>query len=206
MPIRLPRLGETRCKCLTLCGRVESGPKAFLARLAKEKPMTARYGSGSSAAYLRLLPGGRTRRHLHVDCALPDYFPAERRPKRTHNKAQVMKLLTAAIGSTVDVGVIGAFSLPLAELPESGLMRSLYATEGETGGITIKLTAGRFSITGAPVRSIWWSVDRETAEVLVHVEARRSLRIDDRYLEEALEWATAQLSLFVLGRGANAQK
>lgn len=64
----------------------------------------------------------------------------------------------------------------------------------------MKLVQGRVAMTGAPVRSIWWSVDQEEREVEVQIDAERSIEVKETYLDECLEWVSGLLDLFVLGK------
>ena len=205
MPLELPRLEQTSCEILTACAHVLTGSDALLQKLAKEDPMTARYGAGSGASYLRVLPGGKSGKHLHIDCALAEYFAGRKRPKTTHRKAEVLRFLDSALGSSVDVCVRTGFVLPLSELPERGFIRSLCSEEG-AAGVSIKLIEGRASITGAPARSIWWSVDQKKGEVTVQMEADRSTEVKETYLKDCLDWGSGLLHLFVLGKVTDASE
>ena len=70
-----------------------------------------------------------------------------------------------------------------------GLVRSLYS-EQKSSGISIKLTGGRFSITGAPVTDIMWSVDDENKEVDLRLVADREepIEIDEMYIQDQFNW------------------
>lgn len=201
MLIKLPQFEGTSCHNLTACGKIESGAKVLLNRLTKaNKPMVARCRVGAKTVYIRVLPSSKSGKHLHIDCALKEFFNKRGTPEVTHKRAQVMALLDKAIGATIDVGVIGFFVLPLAALPERGLVRSLY-TEQATAGMTIKLTGGRFSITGAPVQSITWGVQQNSKDVALQIQARKTVRIEATYLQELLDWINGQLGLYLLTRG-----
>jgi hypothetical protein len=102
--------------------------------------------------------------------------------------------------------VVGVFALPLGDLPETGLIRSLCGAGGESAGVTVRLTGARFTITGAPTETLRWWVNGETSELYVEVRARRRLKVAEGYLEEAFEWISAQFELFVLGRTTNEAK
>ncbi len=169
--------------------------------------MTARSRVGSCTVYLRISSGGKSGKHLHIDFALDSFFPKGEKPKATHKKAEITALLNEAIGATVDVGVIGYFKLPIEELPERGLVRSLY-TEQKTGGIAIKLVGGQLTITGAPVRYISWSVIKDGKKIGLRIEAEKKgiVEIDEMYLQSQLDWINNQFRLFVLTRGEYADK
>jgi len=202
MQVKLPRFDNTACKNLTVCGTICSGEEGFLKELAKKRTMVARYRTNSGTAYVRVLTPGRSGKGLHVDCALRDFFPKKKAPTVTHKKAEVIQFLNKAVGTTIDVGIGGAYVLGIHELPERGLIRSLAVGE-ETGGMKIRLTGGTFSITGAPIKTIrWWSIEKGK-RVMVHLEARRTVKIDETYLQDALDWVNGQEGIFLLGKADN---
>lgn len=136
--MRLPRLDEARCESLTACGRIKTASKEFVDHLRKAETMASRCRVGSKPAFLRVLVGRESTRHLHIDCALDSYFPRQYKPEVNHTMAEIMSLLNGAIGATVDVGVVGYFVVSLDEVPERGLVRSLY-TEQKSGGLTVEI-------------------------------------------------------------------
>jgi len=169
--------------------------------------MIGKFHVGSRTVYLRILAGGQSGKHLHIDFALDSFFPKGEKPKATHKKAEIMALLNEAIGATVYLGVIGCFELPIEELPERGLVRSLY-TEHKAGGIAIKLVEGKLTITGAPVRYISWSVAEDGKKIDFEIEANKKgiVKIDEMYLQSLLDWINSQFRLFVLTRGEYADE
>ncbi|GAH18414.1 unnamed protein product, partial [marine sediment metagenome] len=197
----------TYCENLTACGEIQSGSKVLLDLLSKMKMITARSRVGSHTVYLRILSGGKSGKHLHINFALDSFFPKGEKPKVTHKKAEIMALLNEAIGAKVDVDVIGYFELPIEELPERGLVRSLY-TEQKTDGIAIKLVGGKLTITGAPVRYISWSVTKDGKKIGLRIEAGKKgiVEIDEMYLQNHLDWINSQFRLFILTRGEYANK
>jgi hypothetical protein len=177
-----------------------------MCRLAEAALMTARCDTKAGTVYVRVLPGGKPGKHLHVDCARPDYFRPGRAPKPAHKEEQVLALIEQGDGAILDSRVVGVFALPLGDLPETGLIRSLCGAGGESAGVTVRLTGARFTITGAPTETLRWWVNGETSELYVEVRARRRLKVAEGYLEEAFEWISAQFELFVLGRTTNEAK
>ena len=197
--MELPILERTSCKSLTACAEIQAAPQQLLTRLNQAKNMVARYGSGLGAGLVRLLPGGRSGKHVHVDCALRTFFPQGLLPKATHKKAEIIAILDEVIGSQLDVGVHACFEVPLQELPAHGLIRSLSAEE-ETAGISIKLTGGRFSMTGAPLQQVKWLLTDDGDIVKVEIGAMKVVEAKANYLQELLDWIDEQFKVFVLGR------
>lgn len=203
MSTMLPRLSEVSCKCLTVCGLVEAGARDSVAGLAKDMELSARFRATAGTVFMRLILGGRAGRHLHIDCALKEYFRKGRAPKVTHRGRELLGVLEKVSGWKIDVGIRGLFTIKLAQLPENGMIRRLHAAEARSGGMSMKLTAGRFSITGAPVTSIRWSVDRAGSDVEIDIVADRPMTVQEDYLQDCLDWINTQVGLFVLGRSTD---
>ena len=91
----------------------------------------------------------------------------------------------------------------MSELPERGVIRALFE-EQQTGKMTVKLTGGTFSIAGAPVNEICWSIDENKKEASITVEAEKVVEIEESYLQKQLDWINNQFNIFVLMRTDNA--
>lgn len=202
MAMQLPRFEKTSCRILTVCGRIKEEENPLPKLLPQKKPLVAAYRAAGQNVYLRVLPGGKKHTHLHVDCALRAFFGKDRGPKATAKKADIVKILGQAAGLTIDVGICGGFLVPLSDLPEGGLVRSL-STEQKTGDMSVRLTSGECKIDGAPVRRLFWSIGDEQKDVFVRLEAERQEKVDDQYLMRSLDWIEKQFSLFVLGKTAD---
>jgi hypothetical protein len=201
MGIELPRLEKTACKLLTACGRIQNPAGQLLKVMKRHHKLVARYRAGGVGAYVRVMLCGKSGDHLHIDCALEEFFrqgESMKPPKATHPKSKVLRLLQEAVGSRIDVLVSGVFLLDLENLPQRGFIRSLMATQGSTG-LTMKLTGGNLSITGAPITNIRWSLKQDQSHVLVDLKGRRSVQVEGCYLQESLNWLNEQMVFFVLG-------
>jgi hypothetical protein len=166
--------------------------------------MVAKYQSGAKIAYVRVLPitAGR---HLHVDCALEEFFGKKKTPKTTCAKGRVLTLLETCAGSTIDATVIAVFVVGMAKLPDQGLIRSLSAETG-SANLRVRLTGGTLSVAGAPIRRITWSLRKEGSSVSIQIEGNRVIRVGENYLQESLEWAGKMLGSFVLQGTDDAHK
>lgn len=203
MQIQIPTLYGTQCTSLTVCGRVRNPTKEFKSRLAETDDMIARYGSGKTTSYVRVLTGGKSGKHLHVDCAVRGFFPENRTPKTSHKKADVVSFLNGAEGQELDAGIMAYFTLNIRDLPEQGLVRSMQLKK-RTGGIEIEVTSAELAIDGPPLESILWRVRASEKKVLVRLIANKPTTVSDNYLANALEWITQQLRLYVFGERADA--
>ena len=124
-------------------------------------------------------------------------------PKVSHTKREVINLLDALVGSDIEVTCFGSFVVPLDELPEQGLIRSLSSLEAKTDGVGLRLTGGSLSVRGAEVSRIRWSIQPEGKTANVLIIGERQLAITENYLEEALVWIDDQFQRLVLGRTSN---
>lgn len=199
MRIKLPALQRARCTNLTVCGQLLSPDEALVKRLAEAKGMVAKCGSRQTTTYIRVLPGGKSGKHLHVECATQRFFPEGFSPKTTHRKAEAMGLVEAACGQEMESGLTGYFVMKLDDLPETGLVRSVQAKK-TIGDLSIELTGATFSIRGAPISKLQWSIGPDASEVLVRIRADRTMRVGESYLLEALSWLEKQIGVFIRGK------
>lgn len=202
MAFLLPVLENTSCRILTVCGRIKEADHPISGVLPAREPAVAAYRAGEQKVYLRVLPGGKKHPHLHIDCAAQECFGKDRAPKTTTTQAKLLKVLEKAVGLTLDAGICGGFLVPLADLPEQGLIRSLSA-EQKTGDLSARLTSGECKIEGAPVGRLFWRIEDDQKTVFIRIEAGRQEKVDEQYLVRALGWIEKQFNLFVLGKAAN---
>lgn len=199
MAIRFPRLGLSACKNLTFCADIKSAEKGFLHELRTKRYMVATFQIASHVMYVRAMTSGGAAKHLHVDYASADFFNNGKTPKVTHKKADVEKLLMMAIGATVDALVQGTFIVGINRLPVQGLIAQLSSKQGGPE-LAIRMTAGTFEISGAPIAQIRWAIREKQKQMWVEIAANRSLRITDTVLPEQANWLNTQLERFVLGK------
>jgi len=203
MAFLLPVFDNTSRRILTVCGRIEDAGHPIAGLLPDGEPLVAAYQAAGRKVYLRVLPGGKKHTHLHVDCATQEFFGKDRAPKTNTTRTKLLRILDKAVGLTLDCGVCGGFVVPLVDLPEQGLIRSLSA-EQKTGGLSARLTSGECKIEGAPVRRLYWNMDDGENTVFVRVDGSRKDKVDNQYLVRAFDWIGQQFDLFVLGKTPNA--
>jgi hypothetical protein len=141
--------------------------------------------------------------HLHLDVATPEYFPKNRKPKATHTWPQIEALLGRFIGHEIQVRAEAIFSLSFEQLPESGFIRML-SVESKTPKVSMKLTGGTFSVIGAPIQRISWSLAQGDKEIEVCLRSIVKRTLDEQYLEELFRLLSESLQVFVLGNEKNA--
>ncbi len=199
MEIVLPEFKGGHCRLVTACGEL-LGSTAQRKSLRKAKSKVARYRTPSGTALVRAwIDGKGNTRYLHVDCALREYFPKGSAPKVTHTKAEVTRIIERAVGRDIDVSIVGCFEVPMAKLPEGGIIR-LLSEEQKTAGVSMKMTRGTFSLTGAPIKRIDWRESKDkkrSINVVIEGDVRRT--VSEEYMCEMWEWINKQFQLFVLG-------
>ena len=196
MSLKMPPLPSLQCRILTVCGKIESEQKIPAAMKNREE-MVAPIRIAKKPAYLRLLPGGKQGQHLHMDCALQEFFSKGHQPETTCKKTDILEILEQLEGVTLEAGLSACFHTTAKTLPEKGLIES-FATEQRTGDMSIKLTSGTLEIEGAPVKKVWWKLGKK--EAIVTLDAERKEVVDDDYLVRCMDFMKGQFDLFVLGR------
>jgi len=199
MKIVLPSFEGGYCRLVTACGEL-LGSKAQIKSISTAKSKIARYRTQSGTALVRAWLSGKRAHYLHVDCALREYFPKDNIPKVTNTKAEVMRIIERTVGYDIDVSIIGCFEVPMTKLPEGAIIR-LLSEEQRTASISMKMTNGTFSLTGAPIRRIDWR-ELKDEKSLLHVKIHGDIRstISEQYMCEMWEWINTQFKLFVLGK------
>ena len=200
MAIALPDFKGGHCQLVTACGEL-LGSTAQSKSLRKAKLQVARYRTSSGTALVRAwIEGKGNTRYLHVDCALREYFPKGLIPKITHKKAEVTRIIERVVGRDIDVSIVGCFEVPMAKLPEGGIIR-LLSEEQKTTSISMKMTQGTFSLTGAPIKRIEWRESKDKKRLLnVIIEGDIRSTVSEKHMCEMWEWIEKQFKLFVLGQ------
>ena len=199
MAVRLPRLIDTQCVFLRACGEVRTKDRHLLKLLKEERDWTARYTAKSRTMFARLHTASATGKHLHVDCALRDYFPEKRTPKANYKKSDLTGLLSEFLDAELEIGVLGIFRLRFDELPETGLIRSL-GSGRRTGDISVRMVRGELEISGAPIYAIGWEPCDDQGWTRVSLKGELTERVDEQYLTRVWKWIESQCTLFVKGK------
>jgi len=200
MIIELPKFEGQYGLSLTVCGRLKSAIKKS-ATIENDHPKVARYRTGSGIAYLRARLGGKSGRHLHVDCTLQKYFPPNLKPKVTHNKDEVLKIISCVLDKKIDISIIAYFEVPFQDISETGFIALLSKKRG-FGDTGFKVTECGISFTRLPVKNVKWSLKQKGKTTLVNIrmEGERSAKVSREYLLEAWEWINELFMIFVLGK------
>lgn len=199
MPIRFPDFRDTRCMAVGACGSLDTDDNEMLEVIErlKEDTLIAAYRSGKMNAYIRVLLGGSSPKHVHIDVYRKEVF-RNTLPEPTHKRKDIQKLLDGFVGQKISTYAFGRFFLPLEELPEGGLIRTtFFETRQDDLGIT--MTGADFVIRGAPIRGLTWQLVDKGARVWIDVDSRVETTIGRDYLIEQLQLIDSGFRLFVMG-------
>lgn len=201
MTFNLPEMEKADCQSFTACGRVVTKNKSLSKLFSGTRPLVASVKHGRSQRFVRLCfdKGG----HLHLDVATPAYFGGQWKPKPTHTWPRIQDSLGRFIGEKIQVRAVGVFSVPFQKLPESSLIRMLSVESNSTKG-SMKLTGGTFSVTGASIQRISWSLDDDRKGVEIRLRSTLKTTLNETYLVDLFNLLNESLHLLVLDDEKNA--
>jgi hypothetical protein len=195
MTFDLPEIEKANCKSFTACARLAAKEKSLAKVFSAKRPFVAALKRGRSHRFVRLCI--EKSGHLHVDVATPNYFPKDWKPKATHTWPQIETLLGRFVGQEIQVRTEAVFSVPFQKLPESGFLR-LLTVETESRKVSMKLTGGTFSVSGAPIQRITWSLEGDGERVEVRLRSNVRVTLKETYLDELFGLLSEALQVFVL--------
>src|SRR5882672_2959481 len=166
MTFALPELEKANCKSFTACAQVVAKGKPRSKFFSDRKPLVASIGQGKSKRFARLFV--QKSGHLHLDIATPALFRDGGNPKAPHSWQQIQSWLGRFAGQEFQVRAEAIFSVPVQNLPESGFIQIL-SVKSPSQQVSMKLTGGTFSVTGAPVQRIAWSLEGDGKGVEVRL-------------------------------------
>lgn len=199
MNILLPTFTKTDCTSLIACAKVEGSTVPIKKIMSKNDQYIASYNIPKEKAYLRLVVGGKEKNHLHVECALSQYFPKDKPPILTHKKETVLKILDYFKDVKIKLGIIGTFECLYKDVPDNNFIKK-FATEEKTNDISFRLISGEFEVKGAPVSNIKWKIDEKYDKVKIRVRSITNDAINDEYLIRSFDWIDKQYKIFILGK------
>ncbi|MEK7677951.1 MAG: hypothetical protein AAB676_19140 [Verrucomicrobiota bacterium] len=196
MTFALPEIETADCKSFTACGRVVTRDKSLSKFFSGTRPLIASVKHGRSQRFIRLCFGEAG--HLHLDVATPVYFQGRWKPKPTHTWPHIQGLLSRFIGQKIQVRAAGVFALPLEKLPRSSLVRML-SVESKSPKVSMKLTGGTFSVSGAPIQRLTWSLADDRKGIEVRLRSTLKATVNETYLVDLFRLLNESLQVLVLG-------
>ena len=163
-------------------------------RFSDEADQTATTGKASAKIFVRFLrtEGG----HLHVDVAKPEYFKDEP-PEVDSTWDQVEKQIAEFATQTFKVKATAIFTASKEEIQKSPLY-TLMSLETRSGDISMKLTSGTLTVTGATLRTISWRRREESGNVEIKLNANIETQLDELYLSKPFEMLSEVFKSVVL--------
>jgi len=203
MPITFPDFRDTRCVAVGACGTLDTNEKAVRTLIDEPKGqvLVASYRISKSTAFIRVLLGGASPGHVHIDVYKREAFGAVP-PKQTHKRKDIEKILDRFMGSKITTSSFGRFLLPIDELPKEGLILSTFFVKKQ-GDLSITMSGANFLIKGAPIRNIAWQFVKGGPLIRIDIDARIETEIRNDYLIKQIQLLDSGLRLFVLGRGTD---
>jgi hypothetical protein len=200
MAITLPSIARTPCKSLMACASLSTEDKALLAWMEELPMLSARYKTPAGTCYVRVIMGGVSETHFHVDVVTEDYF--EGRPPKTPNKlSEVMRALERVEGLEAKALWSGKFWLSTAELPP--VIRSTLVQSVE-GDVSLKMIGGRLMVRGAPIHAIEWGLRENEEGAFIDLDAIRTVTVGESYLKDALALLVSSFDVFVTAKDRHA--
>jgi hypothetical protein len=157
------------------------------------------FRKSNTNGFIRLILGGPSKSHVHIDVVTKKFFQDEPKPKPNGTIDNFHETIEPFIGSEIESGLIGNFEIDPNDVPATGMIRSMIV-ETKTGNVGIKMSGAKFSITGAPIREIAWS-EKSSEKFSVNLTSQLlKLKLSDDYLLEALKTLQKSLSVFIYGK------
>jgi hypothetical protein len=189
---------EGRGLMLCICGELETTESTP----APQKTQVIKYDTPQGEVFARAGISGKEKRTLSIDCARSVWFSGDQLPKvTTKKKEDLSRVIESAYGLKLKANVCVSFRVPLAELPESGLIRSLLF-ESKSASASIRMTGASFTLTGAPFgRLRWRSVSPKDNVTMVYIDTKgkREIQVSDTCLTELWRLLYAEFAAWVLG-------
>jgi hypothetical protein len=184
MPILVPDLASFGCSYFTACGTLKAVDGAVDQILGRQREtMIVSHAAPSGQQWLRVLAYASEDQHLHIDLADRSYFTKEP-PGNPSPFLDFENLMQRLAGKEIGTQSVAFFSVPISDLPATGLIR-LLMTENKSDKVSIKMTAATLSFTGAPLSELEWSTE-SADKVRVRLAYDEDTVIDDSYLVRLL--------------------
>jgi hypothetical protein len=204
----LPDFKNAHFCWMTVFGEVVSASKELTEWMKAEQPRVSEFKTQKGNGHIRLIlvGGSDSENHVHIDI-----FAAGIAPKDIVDDSQVAQLnaiqesLERLVGKTIDTNIEAGFKATFNELPESGIIRSMFF-KTQMGDVAIKSNGAKLLIEGAPVQQLtWYAPDANHIHVSVEAESIKKDMSDD-YLTSASIAMEQAFNVFVMGKAQNDAK
>ena len=79
----------------------------------------------------------------------------------------------------------------------------MLSVESKVPKVSMKLTGCTFSVTGAPIQRINWSLERDGKGIEIRLRSTLKATVSENYLVELFRLLSESLQVFVLGNEKN---
>jgi hypothetical protein len=203
MPIELPDFKDAHFGWMTVCGEVSPLEKQLKKWMEGEKDKVSSFKTERGLAHVRLMLGGGTGRHFHIDVFGPN-MSFKNAPKKSSlaPMVEIQESASKLFGKTVDANVEAGFRGKFDELPDSGIIRYMFFQK-KVGNVAIKSNGAKLLIEGAPIQELtWFAPDDNTIHVTLEAKVLKK-SISDDYLTSAIAMMEQAFNIFVLGKAQN---
>jgi hypothetical protein len=203
MPIVLPDFKNAHFGWMTIWGEVMDVGKELSKWMKAEKPRVSTLKSPKGNRQIRLMLVGGSKNHVHIEI-----FAAGIAPKEPVDNFEVTPLnviqesIGRLSGKTIDTDIAAGFRASFNELPDPGLIRSMFF-KTEIGKVAIKSNGAKLLIEGAPVRELtWYAPDEKHIHITLEAESTKKIMSDDFLINASISMEQA-FNVFVLGKAQN---
>ena len=198
--LELPSLLSTDCFYFEACGML-SGAKAKQERSQKIARVRLRDG----AAFVRLLEGGNSPGHLHVDIAMAKYFPKPQ-PQVNSTRSEISGDVSQHYGKKIDISIFAQFVALVEDIqPGSGVVfGGPSAVVSTINNVTVEVGGAHLVVRNDPfVKVIDWQLFRGDS-VFVDIIAMHQTIVSPSYLSEITDKLRASYRTYIIGRDVDA--
>jgi hypothetical protein len=191
----IPNFNSTRCIGYTVCA---SGNIDKVKDIIKKEDIACKI-EGPKGEYVLRIATGMKDLLFRIDSYFVKNLSEKTVASAKESRDEIEQKLNSLYNIEVNACVCSKHRCQLSELPEKGILRSLLLSE-KTGGISYKLTGAKLEIKGAQTRKIEWEIDDDDENyIIIKLVVHHSLTIGDNFLDNIINKAEDQFSIFVLG-------
>jgi hypothetical protein len=205
MPITIPDFANAHLFWLTACGEVPSADQELVNWMKQEEDKIAPFASPRGTAYVALILGGGSGKHIHLDVISPEMVTKKFEETTKSTPEDIQNSVSRLAGMEVQTNLKAGFQAKLEELAESGIVRSL-RFQTKMGNVAIELDGAVLSIEGAPIQRISWQVgSKDNIQITLEAELIKTT-LSEHYLTSLVDTAERAFNVFVLGKAQNEPK
>jgi hypothetical protein len=198
MPITFPEFEKGHFFWITACGDMPSLAEDIQKWMKEQAEKAAPFNTARGNGLVEIMIGGRSGKHFHVDVFSPE-MRLNKAAKAKSTVEDIQKSVERLIGKEINANFRGGFQAKLTELPESGIIRTLFI-QTKIGNVALKVDGARISIEGAPVRTIsWHTAPKELIQITIETELVKTT-ISADYLTIGAGVLQKAFDVFILGK------